>query len=60
MDASEMICSWVVAAVLSVTGVSALHAQDTRESAAADEVALVIHSKGSPERRAVNVALIFA
>ncbi len=34
-DASKKVCSWTAAAVLSVTGVCALHAQDTRESAAA-------------------------
>src|SRR3984893_14568623 len=31
----KKICSWLAAAVLSVAGVSALHAEDTRESAAA-------------------------
>ena len=35
LDASKEICSWIAAAVLSVTSVSALHAQDTRETAAA-------------------------
>ncbi len=35
LDASKMVGSWMAAAVLSVTGVCALHAQDTRESAAA-------------------------
>jgi hypothetical protein len=34
-DASERVCSWMLAAVLSVLCVSELHAQDTRESAAA-------------------------
>ncbi len=35
LDASKRVCSWMAAAVLSVAGVSALHAEDTRESAAA-------------------------
>ena len=35
LGASKKVCSWIAAAALSVTGVSALHAQDTRESAAA-------------------------
>src|SRR6202171_4456261 len=35
LDVSKKICSWMAAAVLSVTGVSALHAQDTRDAAAA-------------------------
>jgi hypothetical protein len=34
-DASKQVCCWMAASVLSLTGVSALHAQDTRESAAA-------------------------
>jgi hypothetical protein len=35
LDASRMVCGWLAAAVLTVTGASALHAQDTRETAAA-------------------------
>jgi hypothetical protein len=35
LDASKTICGWMAAAVLSMAGVSALHAEDTRESAAA-------------------------
>jgi hypothetical protein len=35
LDSSKTVCGWLAAAVLSVAGVSALHAQDTRESAAA-------------------------
>ncbi len=35
LDISKKVCGWMAAAVLSVTGVSALQAQDTRESAAA-------------------------
>src|SRR5258708_33954785 len=34
-NASKTACSWMAAAVLSVAGVAALHAEDTRESAAA-------------------------
>src|SRR5260221_11740606 len=35
LNPSKRLCSWIAAAVLSVAGVSALQAQDTRESAAA-------------------------
>jgi len=35
LNASKTACSWMAAAVLSVAGVSALQAEDTRESAAA-------------------------
>ena len=35
LNASKKVCSCIAAAVLSVTSISALHAQDTRESAAA-------------------------
>jgi hypothetical protein len=35
LDAPKKVCSWMAAAVLGVTGASALHAQDTREMAAA-------------------------
>ncbi len=35
LNASKTICGWLAAAILSVTGASALHAQDTRETAAA-------------------------
>src|SRR5258708_34794582 len=35
LDASGKVCGWIAAAVLTVAGVSALHAQDTREAAAA-------------------------
>ena len=35
LDSSKTVCGWLAAAVLSVAGVSALPAQDTRESAAA-------------------------
>jgi iron complex outermembrane receptor protein len=34
-DTFKKVCSWLAPAVLSVVGVSALHAQDTREAAAA-------------------------
>jgi hypothetical protein len=35
LNASKKVCGWMAAAVLSVSGISTLHAQDTRESAAA-------------------------
>jgi hypothetical protein len=35
LDSSKMVCGWMAAAVLSMTSFSALHAQDTRESATA-------------------------
>jgi hypothetical protein len=35
LDASKRVCGWLAAAVLGVISVSALHAQDTRETAAA-------------------------
>jgi iron complex outermembrane receptor protein len=35
LDISKKVCGWMAAAILSVTGDSVLHAQDTRESAAA-------------------------